>query len=157
MRINRRRLDNIKPKIKGSVKLTPIDDKTGKVLIDEVQEVPNLTVTNGYALLASVLAGESEVGYVGVGAGDTDPALADADLEEAIGSRLAITEAVRSGAIVVYSTFFSTTDNNGTWREAVLATDLSGNNTIIARTLFDNDFHKNSTKRCTLDWSIEIS
>lgn len=149
--------------VKGRVKLTVRDSISGEIIeqqegeIIEQQETDNLVVTNGYALLTGVLVGDLSISHIGVGSGNTVPDLNDSDLEIAIGTRKAITDTSRAGENALFSTFFSSADNNGTWREAVLATALSGDSTIISRALFDNTFTKNSSKTCTVDWIIIVS
>lgn len=150
-------VDHEKVYVKGHCKLRVYDDKTGKPLYNEWQEFDNLIVTNGYALLASVLIGESIISHCGVGSGTTTPALDDSDLETPVGARKVITTKSRAGAIALFSTFFTSADNNGTWNEAILATALSGADTVVSHSLFANTFEKTNLKNCYYDWSIEMT
>jgi hypothetical protein len=147
---------NSKLYFKGHVKLTVMDAMTNEIIYEECQETDNLIVQNGYELLTDVLIGESTISYCGVGSGETEPTESDVNLETAIGDRKPVTTATRAGAIGLFSTFFSSADNNGTWNEAVLATQLSGDSTIISRALFDNTFIKSVDSTCVVDWTIEI-
>ena len=140
-------------KIKGHVKITSIDEATGEV---EVIESDNLIVTAGYDLLASVLIGAASISYCGVGSGSTAAAADDTDLETAVGARKPITTATRAGAIALFSTFFSSAENNGTWNEAILATGISGEN-IISRAVFSTPYLKTNLKKCTLDWNYTLT
>lgn len=140
---------------KGHVKITVRNVDTNEII--NIIENNNLIVTNGLNILADVLIGHSSISYCGVGSGTTEPALTDTNLEMAIGVRKPVTDTSRVGTIALFSTFFSSADNNGTWGEAILANSLSGDNTIISRALFENSFEKNNFKTCTVDWTITVS
>jgi len=139
-------------KIKGHIKIISRDIMTNEII--ETIEKDNLIVTTGYGLLADVLTGNSAIAYCGVGSGTTAAAIGNTDLETAVGSRKPVTTAARSGAIALFSTFFSSAENNGTWNESVLSTTETGD--IINRAVLDTPFVKSSSKTAQVDWTIEV-
>ncbi len=150
-------MDKLQANIKVSGNVTRrVYDLDGNPDYTYWDSIHNIETTNGLQEIAKVLMGEATVSYIGVGSGITPPTVGDLDLEVEIPSRKVITESTRTGAICLYSVFFGTTDCNGNWNEAILATGASGNN-IIARALFNSTFPKDSTKRAYVDWTISIA
>jgi len=140
---------------KGHVKLI-VFDLNDHIIPEECQEFDNLLVTAGKELIADAIRGAASISYCGVGTGQTAVAVSDTDLESIIGTRKLITTSARSGSVVVFSTFFSAVDNNGTWREAGLFSALTGG-TMLSHALFSTAFVKTNLKRCQLDWTVTIS
>ena len=95
---------------------------------------------------------------MGQGNGSTPVTIDDVNLETPIGARLLIRTTTTVGAVVVFSAFYTGADNNSSlpWRESVLATAVSGDNTIISHALYSNAFYKDSTKTAQCDWMITI-
>ena len=139
--------------ISGHVRRRGFDARTGKLIFQD--NTPNLLVDIGLEELCDVLIGQKAITHCGVGEGTTEPEYGDLDLEIPIGSRIPVTDLSRTANIVLCSTFFTTTDCNGSWNEAILATEESGEN-IISHALFENTFYKNNTKTCYVDWTITI-
>ena len=121
------------------------------------QSIGNLIVTAGKNHVADLLIGSSTEGfsYCGVGSGSTAPSSSDTDLEAPIGSRKQVTDRFRSNNVATFSTFFSSTDNNGTWSECGLFTAQSGG-VMLCRALFTTSFTKDSSKTATIDWDITV-
>lgn len=145
-------------KLKGHVKLTVRNAKTCKIIPGDCQEFDNLIVTAGKNLIGDALTavGNINMTHCGVGSSAQTPAAGNTDLITAIGSRKAITDASRTGNVVLFSTFFASGDNNGTWNESGIFNAVSGG-TMLCRALFSPAFTKDSTKTATVDWSITIS
>jgi hypothetical protein len=151
-----KRKNNISLRIKGQLKRTVRNALTGVIIPKYYDKVDNLIVTNGYALLARVLVGDAVIGYNGVGSGTTPAALTDSDLETPILPRQPITHVSVAGKIALVSTFFSAADNNDYWAESCLATEQSGDDTIICRALYTNPFTKTNQETVTNDWTLEF-
>ncbi len=145
-------------KLRGHVKLTVCDAKTGKTIPKDCHEFDNLIVTVGKNLIGDALiaAGNINMTYCGVGSITQVPAAGDTDLITVIGSRKSITDASRSGFVMLFSTFFASGDNNGTWNESGLFNAISSG-TMLCRALFSSAFSKTTAKTATVDWSITIS
>jgi hypothetical protein len=142
--------------LKGRVIAVERDAKTGGVL--GVHVTNNLVVNEGRVrvALALVSAVSSELSYVGVGSGTNSPAASDTDLQTPLGSRKQITHRWRSGNTAKFSTFFDSTDNNGTWNECGIFADASGG-AMFARALFtDRPIAKDNSKTITVDWEIQV-
>lgn len=140
---------------KGHVTLT-VFDQNDHIIPEECQEFDNMLVTAGKELIADAIRGAASISYCGVGSGQTAVTVSDTDLESIIGARKLITTSARSGTVVVFSTFFSAVDNNGTWKEAGLFS-ASTAGTMLCHALFVTPFVKTNLKRCQLDWTVTIS
>jgi hypothetical protein len=138
--------------IKGHSRLTVWDAITGNPIPEDCRDADNLIIS--YEDLADVLIGNSEIAYCGVGSGTKIAELSDEDLQVPIGARKVVTTATRSGALCMFSTFFSSTENNGTWNESCLALRETGH--ITNRAVYANPFYKNSGKQVQNDWTIEV-
>jgi hypothetical protein len=141
-------------KLHGKVRVTMRDAKTERIL--SVIATENLVVNAGKELVAKILNAEGDAmpNFCAVGSGTTTPAETDTALETEIG-RLEVTQRSRSGNQIVYSTFFSSADCNGTWNEAGLFNAETGG-TMLCRALFPSTIDKDSTKTVTVDWAITV-
>ena len=147
-------------KIKGHLKFTIRDKKTGK--IKRVAEYDNLITTVGRQLLAdnltnSVPDNTPRINYVGLGSGTTAPANADTTLEtEAY--RNAIASETNSANIAYFTGFFDATETIGTYKEAGLFADGTG--AADSGVLFSHvaiDITKSATETLTVDWTVTIT
>jgi hypothetical protein len=140
--------------LKGKVRVTVRDAKTGKVV--QVVESENVVVDVGEELVAALLNDENMAvpNFCAVGSGTTAPAETDTALEAEIG-RVEVTQRSRTGSQVFYSTFFGSADCNGTWNECGLFNAQSGG-TMLCRALFSATIEKDSTKTVTVDWTITV-
>lgn len=94
----------------------------------------------------------SDVTHIAVGSGTTEPALGDTTLATEI-ERVAITNTLRSGAQATIESFFTTSQGNGTVREAGLFDAASVGNLWI-RGLTGVDYVKNTTKQMRTTFTI---
>jgi len=143
-------------KLKGCVKVTVRDAKSGRVL--QQMKVTNIVVTVGKQQICDLLIGASTASFThcGVGSGTTTPTVGDTALEAEITHRKAVTDRFRTATTAVFSTFFGTADNNGNWNESGLFTAATGG-IMLCRALFDATVVKDETKTLTLDWDIEVT
>lgn len=119
----------------------------------------NLVVTAGKNELANWLIGQnysSGLMYCGVGSSDQTPSPSDTDLIQPIGSRKQASDRFTTGNVATISTFFSSNDNNGTWRECGLFENQTGA-PMFARVLFNPPIVKDASKTITVDWDIEVT
>ena len=149
-------------KVKGQLTLTIRDAKTGK--IKSVDIIENMFVTRGKNAIAQRLSGQSagEITYCALGTSTTAPALADTKLVAELARKLISTRSYLNN-IATLTTFFTTSEGNGTLREAGLfgtgvgqtasATIDSGQ--IFCRTNINRT--KTSNDTLTLEWTITIN
>jgi len=140
-----------KMNIKGKVKLTTRDAKTGEII--ETRENNNLVVTAGRQETADLWRGAAATafGYTAVGTDNTAPVVGDTTLGTEL-IRKAWTSDTRSGTTVTTSTTYGTTEANGTLYEAgqfnaAAAGDMFNRVTFAALT-------KNNTMTLTVDFEI---
>lgn len=138
--------------IKGRVTATIRDAKTGEIL--EVISGKNLVTDAGEELFMKWMNGEAGdiITYCAVGTDNTAPTEGDTTLGAEI-DRLEITDQVRVGATITYSTFFAVGDANGVWEEEGLLTAAVGG-TLVTHTLFDATINKDVTKTVTVDHEL---
>jgi hypothetical protein len=148
--------DEIK-RIKGDVQFDFYNTVTGK---HDIYLVHNVFCTAGKNSIANRLKGMDNVGmitYCAVGTNATAPNAADIKL----GTELARKEvSVRSVSanIAVFSTYFTTTEGNGSLKEAGLFGDAASA-TVNSGTLFCHtaiNRTKSSTDTLTLTWTVTI-
>lgn len=118
----------------------------------------NLFVAAGKAWLGDIMIGvkSTTLQYVGVGSGTTAPAAGDTDVETPIGSRHIYTDRFRSSNIVTVSTFFSSSENNGTWGNAGLF-DLVTAGDMFCHSTFATPVAKSTANTQTIDFDLTIS
>lgn len=121
----------------------------------------NIVVTVGLQHIINILIGTEGSKYIvsecGVGSGSTTPDVGDTDLETAIGSRKTITDKFRTNQTGTFSTFYNSSSNNGTWREAALFWLTSGSGDMICHALFASAFTKDSSKTAVVDWDLAFT
>lgn len=101
-------------------------------------------------------ASDSGFTHCRVGSGTNTPAAGDTDMQTIIGSGLTVTARYRSSLSAYYDTYFSTTDNNGTWNETGLATAATGG-ILLCRRKFSSAFVKASTNTALISWSVTLA
>jgi len=133
-----------------------LDDK----IIEPIREIgnANMFVTQGKAWLGDVMIGvkSTELTHVAVGSGTTAPAAGDTDVETIIGARHVYTDRFRSSAVVTLSTYFSSTENNGTWGNAGVFTDVSAGD-MFCHSTFASPVAKSASNTQVVDFDITIS
>ena len=112
----------------------------------------NLWVTAGKTLFGDALISNSDINldYVGVGSGNTAPALGNTDLETPI-LRKQCANKHTSGGKWYSIAFFSSSEGTGIWKEAGLFVGASGG-VMWARSLFAAPFTKDASKTATVTW-----
>ncbi len=147
-------------KIKGHLKLTYRDDKTGK--IKRVSEYDNLICTVGKTMIADNLTNASpdntmRINYVALGTDDTAPSAGDTTLG-AESYRNAIASETNANNVAYFTGFFSATECNGTYKEAgLLADGEAGADTGILFSHVAIDETKDATETLTIDWTVTTS
>lgn len=144
---------------------------TGKILIDlyntitkkhDIQLVKNMFVTAGKNSLADGLRGTTEnnkgtITYCAVGTGVTAPALGNTTLQTEIFRKLISVRSV-SGNVATFQIFFTTSEANGTLREAGLfgddASGTANSGTLFCRAAINRT--KSSSDTLTFTWSVTI-
>ena len=118
----------------------------------------NLVVDVGMQQIIDLMIDVSDSGFTHcrVGSGTNTPAAADTDMQTIIGSGLAVTTRYRSSLSANYDTFFSTSDNNGSWNETGLATASTGG-TLLCRRKFNSTFTKSTSNTALIAWSITLA
>lgn len=123
-----------------------------------VEKGENLVVDVGMQyiidLMIAVVSGSFT--HCRVGSGSTTPASSDTALQTIIGSGLTVTNRYRSSLSGHWDTFFSTSDNNGTWNETALATASTGG-TILCRRVLGTPFVKSSSNTAVVAWTITLA
>ena len=141
----------------------------GKILI-EIENVftkkktkffaDNMFVTAGKNSIAARLvetANKGLITYCALGTGTVAPALADTQLQTEIFRKL-ISVKSSNGKVATFQTFFTTSEANGTLREAGLfgddATSATNSGTLFARVAINRT--KTSSDTLSLTWSVTI-
>jgi len=141
-------------KLKGTVKISVREAESGAIL--ETRLVENLVVNVGKQHVADLLIGASTTSFnfCGVGSSNQQPSPQDTDLIQPIG-RKQVTDRFRTANKATFSTFFSSQEFNGTWRECGLFTAQTGG-VMLARAVFTPEIVKDQSKTVTVDWDIEV-
>lgn len=130
-------------------------------LVDR-QDFTNMFVTAGKVSLADAIRGTTSnnqgiITYCAVGTSTTAPALGDTDLvAETFRKTISVREVAAN--VATFSTFFTTTEANGTLREAGLfgddASAIPGSGTLFCRAAINRT--KTTGDTLTMVWSITI-
>lgn len=144
----------------GMVLVELRDAKTGKLKFSDL--IKNTFVTAGKNSIAAGLQGTTAnnqgiITYCAVGTSAVAPALADTTLGTEIFRKLVSVRSV-SGNVATFQTFFTTSEANGSLREAGLFGD-DASSTANTGTLFSKlaiNRTKTSADTLTLSWSITI-
>ena len=160
-------MQDISPK-----EFTDVIVPTGKILITmynvitkkyDQDLVKNMFVTAGKNSLADAMRGTTAdtkgiITYCALGTSSTAPALSDTGLIAEI-ARKAISVRSVSGNVATFQTFFTTSEGNGTLREAGLygddATASAGTGTLFCRAAINRT--KTSSDTLSLSWSVTIA
>lgn len=124
----------------------------------KVQE-RNLVVSAGLAQIVNLMIGvnTNSFNYVGVGSGSSTPVAGNTDLGTAISPRQTVTSRYLVGSTEAHwDTFFSTSQNNGTWNESGIF-DASSSGDMLCRKLFGASFTKDTTKTATIQWKVTFT
>jgi hypothetical protein len=146
-------------KLKGSVIITIQDAKTGR--IKSVDKLDNMVVTLGKIGIASGLMGDTTKGYItycAVGTSTTAPALTDTALIAELARKLISTREVNSNS-AVFTTYFGTSEANGTLREAGLFGDSTASLTANSGRLYCRlaiSRTKSSADTLTISWTLTV-
>lgn len=145
---------------KGACALILRDGATGK--IKAVDFVENMIVTAGKNSMASALKGTTDnnqgiITYCAVGTSAVAPALGDTALTTEIFRKLVSVRSV-SGKVATFQTFFTTSEANGTLREAGLfgdaATAGASTGTLFSKLAINRV--KSASDTLTMSWDITI-
>lgn len=143
----------------GTVELILENVFTGKKMVAKTH---NLITTAGKTSMASALRGvttnnQGIITYCAVGSDTTVPDVANTTLGAEI-SRKLISVSSSSANEVLFETFFSTSEGNGSLREAGLfgddATSLADSGTLFCHTAINRD--KTSSETLTIRWTVKI-
>ena len=146
--------------VKGNLKLTFRDAKTGK--IKRVEEYKNLITTVGRKMIADNLTNNSpdntmRINYVALGTDPTAPANGDTTLGTET-YRNAIASQTNADNIAYFTGFFGATEVTGAFKEAGLFSDgAAGADTGVLFSHVAIDSTKSNTETLTIDWTITIS
>lgn len=147
----------------GCVALYLNDAKTGK--LKAFDYFKNMFVTSGKVSLAKLMRGitannQGQITYCAVGTSSVAPVLSDTQLGNEIARKLISTRDENAGAANAndYTTFFNTSEANGTLEEfALFGDDASAtleSGTMFCKTLRHRDKTTNDT--LTVVWSVII-
>lgn len=147
--------------VTGNLKITLRNVLTGKTRISRRK---NMVVTYGKNAIAQRLSGQSDVGditYCAVGTSSLAPALSDTSLVAEVARKLISTRSY-SGNVATFTTFFTTSEGNGSLREAGLfgnavnftATGTSGTGQLYCRAAINRT--KTSNDTLTIQWDVTI-
>ena len=147
-------------KIKGHLKLTFRDAKTGK--IKRVKEYDNLITTVGKTMIADNISNASpdnvmRINYVALGTDATAPVAGNTTLG-AESYRNTVASETNAGAIAYFTGFFNATECNGTYKEAGLfadAVDTPDDGILFSHVAIDET--KSVTETLTIDWTITVN
>jgi hypothetical protein len=144
----------------GKVLVILRDAKTGKIKHEQLTD--NMFVTAGKASLADALRGTTSnnqgiITYCAVGTSTQAPDLTDTDLvAETFRKTISVREVAAN--VATFSTFFTTTEANGTLREAGLfgddASAIPGSGTLFCRAAINRT--KTTGDTLTIQWSVTI-
>lgn len=131
----------------------------GNKILEPINTITNtdMFVTVGKYWIADLMIGavSGNLTHVGVGLCTSGPTLTDTNLISSIGTRHLYTDRFRGTNVDTISTFFSSSENNGTWNETGVFTGASG--TLFCRSVFAAPVVKASTNTQTIDFDITVT
>lgn len=145
---------------KGKVIIQIFDAKTGKLKSEDITD--NLVTTAGKVSIADGLRGTETsnkgiITYCALGTNATAPAAGNTDLGTELFRKLVSVRSVASN-VATFQTYFTTSEGNGTLREAGLfgddATDTVNTGTLFCHAAISRT--KTSSDTLTLAWSVTI-
>jgi hypothetical protein len=147
-------------KVTGRLTMILKNVKTGRV---RKYVYKNMVVTYGKNAIAQRLAGQSvgEITYCSLGTGSTAPALGDTALETELIRKLISVRGYENN-VATFQTYFTTSEGNGTLREAGLfgngvgrtASTTPGSGQLFCRVAINRS--KTSNDTLTLYWDVTI-
>ncbi len=130
----------------------------GEKILTPIKEIKNtdMFVNVGKYWVADMIIGytSGQLTHVGVGSCTSTPLVTDTNLVSHVGNRHVYTDRFRGTNIDTLSTFFSSSENNGTWNETGVFTGASG--ILFCRSTFAAPITKSSTNTQTIDFDITI-
>lgn len=144
----------------GKVLIEIRDGKTGVLKHSEI--ITNMVVTAGKDSMADALRGTETnskgiITYCALGTSSVAPALADVQLGTEIFRKLVSVRSV-NGNTAVFQTFFTTSEGNGTLREAGLfgdaASGTANSGTLFCRVAISRT--KTSNDTLSITWNVTI-
>lgn len=130
----------------------------GQKIIEPLKEIHNIDVfvNVGKYWLGDFLIGavSGSLTHIGVGSCTSTPLVTDTNLVSHVGNRHVFTDRLRAAAVDTFSTFFTSSENNGTWNETGIFTGASG--ILFCRSTFAAPIVKASTNTQTIDFDITI-
>ncbi len=131
----------------------------GTKILSPINEIHNtdIFVNVGKYWVADILIGavSGQLTHIGVGSCTSTPLITDTNLVSHVGNRHIYTDRFRGSNVDTLSTFFSSSENNGTWNETGIFTGASG--TLFCRSTFAATVTKASTNTQTIDFDITIT
>lgn len=147
-------------KIKGRLRIT-VFNQDGSVAQEQVED--NLVVDAGMSAILSHLTSGSpspstlRVNKIALGSGTNAPNASDTTLQTEV-YRNNTASANKSGTVATITGFFSTTETNGTYREAGLfinGTASANTGTLLSRVAIN--ITKSSIQTMTIEWTITMT
>jgi hypothetical protein len=145
-------------KLKANVEVILRDAQSGR--IKSIDRYHNLFVTTGKSSVADCLRGSSNKGvitYCALGTGTNAPASGDVALQTELFRKLISTRSVTNNT-ALFETFYTTSEGNGTLREAGLfgdaATGSSATGTLFCRVNITRT--KTSSDTLTIRWYVTV-
>ena len=146
--------------LEGHYKITIRDAVSGN--IKRVYNYSNIVPTVGRTMIANNLTDTSpdnapRINYVALGAGVNVPANSDTQLQTE-NYRNAVASQTNSTNIAYVTGFFTSTECNGTYKEAGLfsnGTGAANSGVLVSRVAID--VTKSNTETLTIDWTLTIS
>ena len=144
----------------GKVHIVIRDAKTGRIKYDDLTN--NMFVTSGKNAIAKSIMGDISdntgiITYCALGTGITAPALTDTTLQTEIFRKLVSVRSY-SGNVATFQTFFTTSEANGSLKEAglfgELASGTADSGTLFCRVAINRT--KTSADTLSLSWAVTI-
>lgn len=145
----------------GACQLILQDAKTGT--IKHIETVKNMVVDRGKYAIADALRGTTsnsrgEITWCAVGTSAVAPASSDTGLGTELARKLVSVRSWNAAKVATFQTFFTTSEANGTLREAGLfgddASSIPGSGTLFCKLAISRT--KSSSDTLTLNWSVTI-
>lgn len=131
----------------------------GDKILNPTKEIHNtdMFVNVGKYFICDILIGATsgQLTHIGVGSCTSTPVVTDTTLVSTVGNYHLYTDRFRATNIATLSTFFSSSENNGTWNETGLFTGASG--IMFCRSTFAAPITKSSTNTQTIDFDITVT
>jgi hypothetical protein len=147
-------------KAKGRVGIV-LKDESGNV--KETREVDNLVVTDGLEFIIDRMVGTSTavMSHMQLGQGTTSPAADDDDIEDKLGTKVAMSGQTGSvtdnGTSVTYSATFAAGNGTGPVTEAAITNNgTNATGVMLCRVDFDV-INKGANDSMTIEWTVSLT